>query len=110
MQCSNKSGNEYETVISGDQMRICIQRLLLSISTTLLVSFIPLTQELTNNILWMGFPSKFYSINVYNNFSVHFGIGAFVVDVVLMYMVFSFLCFVRTKVVNLWRNKGGVRS
>lgn len=89
-------------------MRICVQRLLLSISTTLLISFIPLTHELADNILWMGFPSKFYSINVKNNLSVHFSIGAFVVDVVFMYMAFSFLYLACTKVVNLRRNKGGV--
>ncbi len=66
-----------------------VQRLIYSICLTMCISYIPFAQEVTSESIRLGFPYKFYTIHISHGFSIHFGIGTFVLDVLIIYLIFS---------------------
>ena len=66
-----------------------VQRLIYSICLTMCISYIPFAQEVTSESMRLGFPYKFYTIHISHGFSIHFGIGTFVLDVLIIYLIFS---------------------
>lgn len=77
-----------------------IQRLIHSLCITLLLAYIPITQEAMPNALWLGFPYKFYTIYTVNDFAIHFGIGTFLLDVFIYYFIYTLIYVIADKVRN----------
>lgn len=67
--------------------------LIYSICLTMLISYIPFTQESEVGNLRLGFPYKFYTIhtNSFDKFSIHFSIGVFALDVLIFYIIFMLI-------------------
>lgn len=63
-----------------------MKKLFYSICLTLMIPYIPLTQNIKNSSLRLGFPYKFYTIhiNTENTVSIHFGIAGFILNVFIM--------------------------
>lgn len=66
------------------------------------VSYIPLFQEVTNDVIRMGFPSNFYSIHVNQTktISAHFSITTFLLDVFIMFLVYELVAFIGKAIKN----------
>lgn len=65
------------------------QNLLYSICLAMFISFFPFTQEKTSEVLRLGFPYKFYTIYTSHNSSIHFGIGTFLFNVLVIYLIYT---------------------
>jgi ABC-type uncharacterized transport system permease subunit len=69
-----------------------IRRVFYSIGLTLLIPYIPFTQKIAEDVLWLGFPYKFYAIHVLNNnFSIHFSIETFLLNVFIIYVIYTLI-------------------
>ena len=76
------------------------QRLIYSVCLAMMIPYIPFTQEVTAGALWLGFPYKFYTIYTLNDFSIHFGIGTFLLDVFIVYVIYTLVSILIDKVKN----------
>lgn len=73
------------------------QRLILCLCITFFLPYIPLTQGVESGTLWLGFPYKFYTVYTQNDFSVHFSIGSFLLDVFIIYLICTVLLVIADK-------------
>lgn len=75
-----------------------IQRLIHSLCITLFLAYIPFTQETMSDALWLGFPYKFYTIYARDDFAIHFGIGTFLLDVFITYLIYTLILALAVKI------------
>lgn len=76
------------------------QRLIYSVCLTMIVPYIPFAQKVTAEALWLGFPYKFYTIYALNDFSIHFSIGTFLLDVFIIYVIYTLVSILIDKIKN----------
>ena len=74
------------------------QRLILCLCITFFLPYIPLTQGVESGALLLGFPYKFYTVYTQNDFSVHFSIGAFLLDEFISNLICTLLLVIPDKV------------
>lgn len=74
-----------------------IQRLIHSLCIVLFLAYIPFTQKTMSDALYLGFPYKFYTIYVHNDFAIHFGIGTFLLDVFIIYFIYTLVLAIAVK-------------
>lgn len=65
------------------------QKLIYCLCITLFLAYIPCTQEALSDTLLLGYPYKFYTIHASKNFSIHFGIGTFLLDLFIIYLIYT---------------------
>lgn len=70
-------------------MKKYLRRLFPCLCITLFLPYIPLAQEVEDGVLWLGFPYKFYAVYAQHDFAVHFGVGAFLLDVFIIYLIYA---------------------
>lgn len=77
------------------------RRLIYCIGLTFIVPYFPFVQENTGNTLWLGFPYKFYTVYyTQNGFSIHFGIGTFILDLIVFYVICTLILVLVKKMQN----------
>ena len=75
-----------------------IKRLIHSLCIVLFLAYIPFTQKTMSDALYLGFPYKFYTIHVRNDFAIHFGIGTFLLDVFITYLIYTLVLAIAVKI------------
>lgn len=58
----------------------------------------PFAQETISDSLWLGFPYKFYTIYTLHDFAIHFGIGTFLSDVFIIYLIYTLILIIAKKI------------
>lgn len=58
----------------------------------------PFAQETISDTLWLGFPYKFYTIYTPHDFAIHFGIGTFLLDVFIVYLIYTLILIIAQKI------------
>lgn len=66
----------------------------------MVIPYIPFAQEVTTEALRLGFPYKFYTIYILHDFSIHFNVGTFLLDVFIMYIIYSLVSSLIDKIKN----------
>lgn len=77
---------------------LSIQRLILCLCITFFLPYIPLTQGVESGVLRLGFPYKFYTVYTQHDFSIHFSIGSFLLDVLIIYFICTLILVIVDKV------------
>ena len=75
-----------------------MQRFIVCLCITLLVPYIPITQKVVSDALWLGFPYKFYVIHAYEKFSTHFSIGTFFLNIFIIYLIYTLILIIANKI------------
>lgn len=75
-----------------------VQRLIHSLCITLFLAYMPFAQEMISDALWLGFPYKFYTIYTLHDFAIHFGIGTFLSDVFIIYLIYTLILIIAKKI------------
>lgn len=71
-----------------------VKNLFYSICIAMSMSYLPFAQNSDKaDTLWLGFPYKFYSIhiNMFRGFAIHFAIGTFILDVFIVYVLYTII-------------------
>lgn len=70
-----------------------IEELFIVIGFVMCIPYIPLTQKIEENLLLLGFPYKFYSIHINTQqiISIHFSMGNFLLDIIIIYVIYMLL-------------------